>query len=65
MLVLSRRVGESIRVEGPCVITVLRIELKKCRIGIQADDSVAIHREEVYERVGAKSFAKQKVESGE
>jgi carbon storage regulator len=59
MLVLSRKIGERIRIGDDVVLTVVRIHGEKVRLGIEAPGSVTIHREEVYcrlrerERAGA------------
>jgi carbon storage regulator len=51
MLVLTRKVGERIHIGEGIVVTVVRIQSDKVRIGIEAPAQVAIHREEVYRRV--------------
>lgn len=48
MLVLSRRPDDSIIVDGPCVVTILRIEGNKVRVGISAPGS-KIMRHEIYD----------------
>lgn len=50
MLVLSRKPGEKIYVDGPCVIELLETKGSRSRIGITAEPSVVIEREEVRER---------------
>jgi len=47
MLVLSRKKGERLRIEGPATIEVIRIGPNSIRLGIQADRSVGIFREEL------------------
>ena len=47
MLVLTRRPGESIVVDGPAVITIVETQGKKTRVGIEADPSVRITRSEL------------------
>ena len=47
MLVLSRMVGESIIVDGPCVITLVEMRRSNVKIGIEADRSVNIVRKEI------------------
>ncbi len=49
MLVLSRKNGESIQIGGDIVLTVVQIRGDKVRIGIQAPNNVAVHRQEVAE----------------
>jgi carbon storage regulator len=51
MLVLSRKIGERIRIGDNVVLTVVRIHGDKVRLGIEAPSSVTIHREEVYCRL--------------
>lgn len=53
MLVLTRKVGERIHIGEGIVVTVVRIQNDKVRVGIEAPAQVAIHREEVYRRVHA------------
>jgi carbon storage regulator len=51
MLVLTRRVGEQILIGEEISITVVRIQGDKVRLGIEAPKSVAVHREELRERL--------------
>jgi carbon storage regulator len=51
MLILTRRNHESIRIGDDVIITVLAINGNQVRIGIEAPKSVAVHREEIYERI--------------
>lgn len=51
MLVLSRKTGERIRIADDIVLTVLDSQNNKVRLGIEAPDNVAIHREEVWKKV--------------
>jgi carbon storage regulator len=48
MLILTRRLGESIQIGDEIRITFLNIKGKQIRIGIEAPDMVPVHREEVY-----------------
>lgn len=57
MLILSRRVGESIMIGHDIVITVLDLRGDAIRIGIQAPRDVQVHREEVYAAVMAANRA--------
>lgn len=50
MLVLSRRIGERIRIGGDVIVTVVRVQGEKVRLGIEAPPEVAVHREEVFLR---------------
>ncbi|MEW4570792.1 carbon storage regulator CsrA [Tautonia sp. JC769] len=51
MLVLSRKIGERIRIGDTVTLTVVRVHGDKVRLGIEAPDTVSIHREEVYQRL--------------
>ena len=51
MLILTRRISESIMVNDDVKITVLGIKGNQVRLGIEAPKDVAVHREEIYERI--------------
>ena len=51
MLILTRRVGESLMIGDNVDITVLGIRGNQVRIGINAPKDVSVHREEIYERI--------------
>jgi carbon storage regulator CsrA len=51
MLILTRRIGETIRIGHNITVTVLRVSGSQVKIGVQADNAVAVHREEVFERI--------------
>ena len=50
MLILTRRVGESLRIADDVIVTVLGVKGHQVRIGIAAPREIAVDREEVYER---------------
>jgi carbon storage regulator len=51
VLILSRRIGETIMIGDDVTVTVLGIKGGQARLGIAAPKQVAVHREEVYRRV--------------
>ena len=50
MLILTRRLGESVKVGDEVTVTVLGVKGTQVRLGFAAPRDVAVHREEVYER---------------
>jgi carbon storage regulator len=51
MLILSRRVGESLIISDDMKVTVLGINGNQIRIGVSAPREIAVHREEIYNRI--------------
>jgi carbon storage regulator len=51
MLILTRRVGESLMISDDMRVTVLGIKGSQIRIGVSAPREVAVHREEIYNRI--------------
>jgi carbon storage regulator len=51
MLILTRRIGESIMIGDGVVITLLGIKGGQARIGIQAEKNVPVHREEIFRKI--------------
>jgi len=57
MLILTRKVGETLIIGDDVRITVLGVKGNQIRIGVDAPKSVAVHREEIYERIQAEKNA--------
>ncbi|MCP8351698.1 carbon storage regulator CsrA [Candidatus Synchoanobacter obligatus] len=51
MLILTRKVGESLKIGDDVTITVLSVKGHQVRIGIDAPKDVSVHREEIYNRI--------------
>lgn len=51
MLILTRRVGETLMVGDEVTVTVLGVKGNQVRIGVNAPKHVAVHREEIYQRI--------------
>jgi len=53
MLILSRRIGESINIGDDVKVTILDVRDSQVRIGIAAPKDIAVHREEIFYRIKA------------
>jgi carbon storage regulator len=51
MLILTRRVGETVMIGNDVTVTILGVKGNQVRVGINAPKNVAVHREEIYERI--------------
>ena len=51
MLILTRRVGETVMIGDNVTVTILGVKGNQVRVGVNAPKEVAVHREEIYERI--------------
>ncbi len=65
MLILTRRVGESLMIGDDVTVTVLGVKGNQVRIGVNAPKEVAVHREEIYEKIQAEMSGDEPPASGE
>lgn len=65
MLILTRRIGEVLRVGDEVSITVLGIKGNQVRIGIDAPKDVSVHREEIYQRIKNEGHSQEDGVSGQ
>jgi carbon storage regulator len=64
MLILTRRQNESLKIGDDVTVTILALKNSQVRVGIEAPKNVAVHREEIYERIRAAQAAAGALEMG-
>ncbi|MBQ44569.1 MAG: carbon storage regulator [Porticoccaceae bacterium] len=63
MLILTRRVGETLVIGDDVTITVLGVRGNQVRVGVNAPKDVAVHREEIYQRIQDEKTDENSVEN--
>lgn len=61
MLILTRRVGETLMIGDEVSVTVLGVKGNQVRVGVNAPKEVAVHREEIYERIKLEQQGEEKL----
>lgn len=61
MLILTRRVGETVMIGDEVTVTVLGVKGNQVRLGVNAPRSVAVHRQEIYDRIQKEEAANETV----
>ncbi len=62
MLILTRRIGENVRIGEDVSVTVLEVKGNQVRLGIAAPKTIAVHREEIFERIAHENHPTEDLE---
>lgn len=57
MLILTRRVGESLRIGDEVEVIIVGMNGSQVRVGVRAPRNVAVHREEIFQKIAAQKSA--------
>ena len=57
MLILTRRIGETLMIGDEVTVTVLGVKGNQVRLGVNAPKNVAVHREEIYDKINQQNSA--------
>ena len=63
MLILTRKLGESIRISDNIIVKIVELDNRHVKLGIDAPRSIAVNREEIYERIQKENEAASAAES--
>ena len=63
MLILTRRVGETVMIGDEVTVTVLRVKGNQVRLGVNAPKSVSVQREEIFHRIKRENTESENTES--
>ena len=65
MLILTRRVGETVMIGNDVTVTILGVKGNQVRVGINAPKTIAVHREDIYERIKREQEGSSDSDDGE